>query len=124
MHDEATELGVMLKAARELQDLSLRKAADMAAISPTYLSQLEHGAVKDPSPHVLYKLAQGYQIAYEEVMRAAGYIVPAASATHQGVSPLEAALRMQQPLTPDEREALMEYLAWYRSRHGRPPEHR
>jgi hypothetical protein len=60
-------------------------------------------------------------------MRAAGYLVPTQEATTgQGVvlDSWDIALRTTSPLTDNEREALAEYLAWYRSRRGQPPEER
>lgn len=120
-------LGQLLKQAREIIGLSVRAAAAQAGISGAYISQLEAESIKEPSPHVLYKLAQVYNLSYAELMRAAGYVVPGReeNSTQPGsASPLDIALRSASPLTPSEREALAEYLAWYRSRHGRPPEQR
>jgi transcriptional regulator with XRE-family HTH domain len=121
------KLGRLLQHYRELQRLSVRRAAAAADISSTYLSQLEAGAVKDPSPRVLHRLADTYQASYTNLMRAAGYLVPTQEATTgQGVvlDSWDIALRTTSPLTDNEREALAEYLAWYRSRRGQPPEER
>lgn len=124
---EQRQLGRLLQHYRELQGLSVRRAAGMAEISSTYLSQLEAGSVRDPSPRVLHRLAQTYKAPYSELMRGAGYVVPSEgrrSRPEVGTDPWEIALRTTSPLTNDEREALAEYLAWYRSRRGRPPERR
>jgi len=117
-------LGNRLRAVRELSGLSLRSAAAQAEISSAYLSQLEAGSVKGPSPHILYRVAGIYGTSYADLMRLAGYVLPSSEdqPTQRGVSTLELALRSRVPLTEDERIALAEYLAWYRSRHGRPPE--
>lgn len=125
--NEATpdQLAKILKQARELLGLSVRSAAAKADISSTYLSQLEASMTKEPSPHVLYKLAMVYGISYADLMRAAGYVVPNAkeqSGKASRSSILDVALRTTTPLTDQERDALSEYLAWYRSRHGHPPE--
>ena len=125
--DEATQdqLAKILKQARELLRLSVRSAAAKANISGTYLSQLEASTTKEPSPHVLYKLAKVYGISYADLMRAAGYVVPGAeerSGKSSTSNILDVALRTTTPLTDQERDALAEYLAWYRSRHGHPPE--
>jgi hypothetical protein len=111
---------------------SLRKAAQSAQISPAYLSQLEAGAVGDPSPRVLYGLATVYAEAqamtpdelYRVFMNKAGYVVPGESVSYYALksSPLERALRAGMPITPTEQKALTEYLAWFRSRHGRSVE--
>ncbi len=62
-------LGAVLKQARDLLGLSVRGAAEKASISSTYLSQLEGGAVKEPSPRVLHNLARVYEISYAELQR-------------------------------------------------------
>lgn len=126
MDTKATELGSQLRAARELAGLSLRAAAAKAEISSAYLSQLEAGGTKEPSPHVLHRLAEVYDVSYADLMVLAGYVVPGPrrAAGERPASMLEMALRQKAPLTDDEREALAEYLAWYRSRRGRPPEDR
>jgi transcriptional regulator with XRE-family HTH domain len=121
---KAKPLGNRLKADREFTGLSLRAAAAKAEISSAYLSQLEAGSVKGPSPHVLYRLAELYQSSYADLMTLAGYLLPATEAQQEErqAGALEFALRSRVPLTENERNALAEYLAWYRSRRGRPPE--
>ena len=125
--DEATQdqLAKILKQARELLGLSVRSAAAKADISSTYLSQLEASTTKEPSPHVLYKVENVYGLSYADLMRAAGYVVPNAEKRGGKLSTssiLDVALGTKTPLTDHERDALSEYLAWYRSRHGHPPE--
>lgn len=118
-------LAELLRRSRELLGLSVRAAAARTGLSGTYLSQLEAAAIKEPSPHVLYKLAEAYGLPYTDLMRAAGYLMPGPNSDVKRAvsgSPFDIALRTTAPLTNDEREALAEYLAWYRSRHGRPPE--
>lgn len=119
------QLAQVLRRSRELLGLSIRAAAARTGLSGTYLSQLEAAAIKEPSPRVLYKFAEAYGISYTDLMRTAGYIMPGAKGDLKPsapASPLDIALRTAAPLSDDEREALAEYLAWYRSRHGRPPE--
>lgn len=126
-HDRMVRMGRLLKDARDLHKLSVRGAAGRADISGTYLSQLEAGTIKEPSPHVLYALADVYGISYAELMRLAGYVVPTDGDPQKQpstASALDIAMHTTTPLTDDEREALAEYLAWFRSRHGRPPERR
>jgi transcriptional regulator with XRE-family HTH domain len=122
----STTLGNRLRADRELSNLTLRSAASGAEISSAYLSQLEAGSVKNPSPHILFRLAELYSSSYADLMRLAGYVLPGAEKSQQPrrAGELELALRSRTPLSDDERSALAEYLAWYRSRRGRPPEER
>src|SRR5687768_3563123 len=66
-------LAVLLKKLRLDAELSLRDVESVTAISNAYLSQLENGRTKNPSPHVLKKLARAYSVRYEMLMDAAGY---------------------------------------------------
>ena len=88
-------------------------AARAAGISPAYLSKLESDAVKRPSPHVLHQLSEALGLPYAQLMRLCGYQVPADTAASAARS-VSAALFAD--LTDDEREELIEYLAWYRTR--------
>jgi HTH-type transcriptional regulator, competence development regulator len=106
-------LGAVLKQAREVRELSAIDAARAAGISPAYLSKLENDAVKKPSPHVLHQLSEALTIPYAELMRLSGYRVPGSHEPSAGAT-VGAALFAD--LTDDEREELLEYLAWYRAR--------
>ena len=105
--------GIVLKQAREVRELSTVEAARAAAISPAYLSKLENDAVKRPSPHVLHQLSQALGLPYDELMRLCGYRVPGAS---EQESPGSVSASLFADLTDDERDELLEYLAWYRAR--------
>ena len=106
-------LGAVLKRARELRGLSAMEAARAAAISGAYLSKLEANAVKKPSPHVLHSLSRALAVPYAELMRLCGYQVPGES-EDTASDAMTAALFAD--LTDDEKEELLEYLAWYRAR--------
>jgi transcriptional regulator with XRE-family HTH domain len=109
------ELGTLLRNAREVRKLSGSDAARIAGISAAYLSKLENDAVKKPSPHVLLQLSEALLLPYSDLMRLAGYRVP-------GEPDREAAPSVGTALfadiTDDERDELLEYLAWYRARRG------
>ena len=106
-------IGTVLKQAREVRELSVVDAARAASISPAYLSKLENDAVKKPSPHVLHQLSEALAVPYAELMRLSGYQVPG-EAKASSSDTVSAALFAD--LTDDERDVLVEYLAWYRSR--------
>ena len=117
-----TSMGGTLRQARAVRELSVVDAARAAAISPAYLSRLEGNAVKKPSPHVLHQLSEALGVPYAELMRLSGYRLPDQSDTRPG-GRVSAAIFAD--LTDDEREELVEYLAWYRARkrtrgHGKP----
>ncbi len=114
----SNELAEMLARARAMKGLSLKAVAEPAEISATYLQKLERGEVQDPSPHVLHRLSEQLGLDYAEVMRLAGYVVPAgrgrATARAKG-GPISHALSSE-PLTEEEATALSEYLAFIRQR--------
>jgi HTH-type transcriptional regulator, competence development regulator len=106
-------IGAVLKLARELRGLSAVEAARAAGISAAYLSKLENDAVKKPSPPVLHRLSEALAVPYAELMRLSGYVLPVSPDAEQ-VATVETALFAD--LTEDERDELLEYLAWYRAR--------
>ena len=109
----AASFGGVLKQAREVRELSAVDAARAAKISPAYLNRLENDAVKKPSPHVLHQLSEALTVPYAELMRLSGYRLPDESPA----SPTETvSAALFADLTEDEREELLEYLAWYRTR--------
>lgn len=109
----APSIGVVLRQAREVRGLSAVETARAAGISSAYLSKLEGDAVKRPSPQVLHQLGEVLGVPYAELMALVGYRVPGMS-DPADIARLGAALFAD--LTDDERDELLEYLAWYRSR--------
>jgi HTH-type transcriptional regulator, competence development regulator len=110
----APPIGTVLRQARQVRELTAIEAARSAGISPAYLSKLENGAVKRPSPHVLHQLSEALRVPYAELMRASGYQVPGESGPTKTTETVGAALFLD--LSDEEREELLEYLAWYRAR--------
>lgn len=114
-------LGEYLANIRTTTRMSLREVEQAAngVVSNAYLSQLEHGRISKPSPNILHCLAQVYGIPYDTLMEKAGYIASTNSdpATHRrhGRVPTFA----KQDLTKEEEEALLEYLAFLRSKKGK-----
>jgi len=108
-----TELGIEIRRIRQVLSLSLRDVEEKSGISNAYLSQLETGAILNPSPHILHKLAGVLRVPYELLMERAGYI---GKRQGKGKSLAGAALSSFKDLTRDEEAALMEYLAFLRSR--------
>jgi transcriptional regulator with XRE-family HTH domain len=106
--------GAMLRQAREVRELSANDAARAAGISPAYLNKLENDSVKGPSPHILLQLSEALAVPYAELMRLSGYALPGDGNARKSADTVSAALFAD--LTDDERDELLEYLAWYRSR--------
>ncbi len=106
-------LGTFLASLRQRKNLSLRDVERDTGVSNAYVSQLENGKIRAPSPVVLNKLAGLYGVQYAVLMKEAGYPVPAARGAVE--SDVRFASRMG-PVTPEEEEELAEYLAFLRSR--------
>ena len=73
MSEPAKELGRRLRARRTAKGWTLRQAAAETGISNGYLSLIEQGEVKAPSPRFLMALANQYELPYDELMALAGH---------------------------------------------------
>ena len=111
-------LGALLADLRMAKGLSLREVEEATgkAVSNAYLSQLENGKIKKPSPNVLHSLADVYAVPYEALMERAGYLLPSASGGGRRKKRL-AAFAIDD-LTAEEEEELLKYLAFLRSRNA------
>ena len=110
------ELGGLLADLRTAKGLSLRQVEEATdgAVSNAYLSQLEKGKIRKPSPNVLHSLAAVYAVPYEALMEKAGYLLPSEgrkAARRRGL-----AVFAIDDLTAEEEEELLKYLAFLRSR--------
>jgi transcriptional regulator with XRE-family HTH domain len=111
-----SELGVVLSDLRKAKGFSLREVEEATshAVSNAYLSQLENGKIKKPSPNVLHSLAEVYVVPYETLMERAGYRwLPDSS--EAGRRRRLAAFAIDD-LTVEEEEVLLKHLAFLRSR--------
>lgn len=69
-----SNLAIQLKRIREFRGLTLREVEKRTGISNAYLSQLERDEASNPAPRKLAELAECYEVPYESLMEAAGYI--------------------------------------------------
>jgi transcriptional regulator with XRE-family HTH domain len=110
------ELGALLADLRAAKGLSLREVEEATGneVSNAYLSQLENGRIRKPSPNVLHRLAEVYGVRYETLMEKAGYLLPP---TGKDLGPRRRlAVFAIDDLTAEEEEELLKYLAFLRSR--------
>ena len=110
-------LGPTLKQVRKERGLTLRAVEEKTGISNAYLSQLENQKISAPSPRILHKLADCYGVSYEHLMELAGYPSPVKSIIEG--KKLQPAFRLGssfQELTREERERVLEYVQFLRSR--------
>lgn len=107
------ELGNELKALRQFKRLSLSAVALPARISAAYLQKLEAGAVNNPSPPVLNRLAAVLEVSYMKLMELAGYITPATDDKVAGVknSLVDQAV-ITEDLTEEERRAVAAFVSY------------
>jgi transcriptional regulator with XRE-family HTH domain len=112
---QPNELGALLADLRTAKGFSLREVEEATgnAVSNAYLSQLENGKIKKPSPNVLHSLAQVYAVPYEALMEKAGYLLPS---KNEGGRRKRLAAFAIDDLTAEEEEELLKYLAFIRSR--------
>jgi transcriptional regulator with XRE-family HTH domain len=107
-------LGTHLARLRAATGLSLRQVEDGTEkeVSNAYLSQLENNKITRPSPNVLHALAAVYNTSYEDLMRRAGYL--SSENDFSGRRRAKASTFAIQGLTPEEEQALIDYLAFIR----------
>ncbi len=98
--------------ARDEKHFTLREVERDTGISNAYLSQIESNKIKRPSPTILHKLAELYEVAYDDLLALAGY--PSSTVSPEARSTGLAA-RIG-PITRDEEDALAEYLQFLRRR--------
>jgi len=113
----SVELGTLLADLRRAKGLSLRQVEEATGrtVSNAYLSQLENGRIRQPSPHVLHSLAEVYAVPYDSLMERAGYLLPAGGPAGERRRRRLAAFAIDD-LTAEEEEELLKYLAFLRSR--------
>ncbi len=109
-------LGDFLRAARTRKGMSLRAVERATGISNAYLSQLESGKIRQPSPQYLHALSEVYSISYVTLSALAGHPVPGAAEDDARLPTFACRLG---PVTDDEEEKLIEYLDFLRSRGSR-----
>ena len=113
--ESSSELAAVLFDLRKAKGYSLREVEEATekAVSNAYLSQLENGKIKKPSPNVLLSLAGVYAVPYEALMEKAGYLSPSedGKGRRHGL-----AVFAVDDLTAEEEEELLKYLAFLRWR--------
>lgn len=112
MRGQSLTLQEVLTAARKAKGVSLRQVERATGVSNAYISQMETGAVAEPSPKKLQALAQYYDVSYGALMNACGYGIPSAGQASHG----EAPTFLGERLTEEESAALSALLRELRKR--------
>ncbi|SFH37014.1 helix-turn-helix domain-containing protein [Pedobacter insulae] len=103
------------KALRESKGLTLREVERQTEVSNAYLSQLESGKIKQPSPLTLHKLSEIYGVGYDILMEKVGYPPLKKKVAEINRDKSSIALRVGS-ITEDEEVELLNYLKFMRSR--------
>lgn len=108
-------LGEYLSSIRNDRKMTLREVEEKTnkEISNAYLSQIENGKIKKPSPNILHTLSELYQINFEKLMTIAGHVV-AQTQTSDDTRHGRAATFAEHNLTSEEEKELIEYLKFIR----------
>ena len=114
-------LAKTLSQLRKLKGVSLRQVESATGISNAYLSQLERGVAARPAPEKLKRLATFFEVPYETLLEAAGYLDQMPVKAHHYGAPVEMATPLQDAirsanLTEEEQSLVIDYIAFLRSR--------
>lgn len=110
-------LGITLKNYRSFKKLTLKDVENELGISNAYLSQLENDKVKQPSAHILYKLANLYSVSLDVLLYSAGIIKEnPVKKKSENDSFLEKVSFSSDELTKEQRKMVLEYLEFLKTR--------
>lgn len=105
-------LGAFIRDKRKRANMSLRQLADRTKLSNPYLSQIERG-LHQPSVRVIRLISDALNVSTETLLAQAGLLhrdtANGASAASGG-SDIESAIRAEQRLTADQKNALIAVL--------------
>ena|SRR6476620_9093981 len=116
------KLGEELARLRQVKgrNLSLREVERQTGISNEYLSQLERGIATKPAPELLQKLAKFYDVPYESLLVAAGYLKDKPSGRHPRIVPRDVeAIAKTARFTGSEWEEVREFMTFIAAKRGR-----
>ena len=103
-------LGEYLKKIREEKGYSLREAGKRTKIAEAYLWQLENGKREIPRPEMLKKLAEGYGVPVETLLKHAGYFEEPADEKKEGETAKTHLFRGYEKLSPDQKKQFETFL--------------
>ncbi|MFR9675923.1 helix-turn-helix domain-containing protein [Streptomyces sp. TR06-5] len=110
-------LGEFLKEQRRNAQLSLRQLADAAGVSNPYLSQIERG-LRKPSAEILQQIAKALRISAETLYVQAGILEEREAPPDRDKLSVDAAILADPWITEQQKEALLQIYASFRSGNG------
>ena len=102
-------LGAFIRSKRQLANMSLRQLAERTKLSNPYLSQIERG-LHQPSVRVIRLISDALEVSTETLLAQAGLLhrdPHGAGHTESPPPDIEAAIRAERRLTPDQQNALI-----------------
>ncbi len=109
-------LGVLIKEARTGKGLTLRELEALVGVSNAHLSQLETGAISQPSMALLYAVAEALELDYAMLLSLAGHTTKVGPGSAAVVG---AAFQGASDLTADEVEEVQRFIDIVRRRKER-----
>lgn len=71
---ESKQFGEYMRSLRKRKGLTISQLEELTGISNAYISQIETGKKRTPSPEILQKLSNHLDVSHEHLMQEAGYI--------------------------------------------------
>jgi transcriptional regulator with XRE-family HTH domain len=105
-------LGAFIRSKRQLANLSLRQLAERTKLSNPYLSQIERG-LHQPSVRVIRLISDALNVSTETLLAQAGLLHRDSSGAARpdvGQPDIEAAIKAEQRLSDDQKNALIAVL--------------
>jgi transcriptional regulator with XRE-family HTH domain len=110
-HAVPVTLGGTIRQAREQRNMSVRGLADQLHMNQSYISRVERGDYRQPSPEKLYQIANLLDLNYHDLCALAGYQAP-------GLPGFLPYLRAKYEITDEDARSLSKYFERLREKHG------
>lgn len=104
-------LGEYIRQEREKRNMSARQLSTALRMHPSYISRVEAGLFKQPSPEKLHRIAEYLNLSYSNLCALAHYQVP-------GLPGFPGYLRLKYDMSDEDARRLIEYFELLRAQHG------
>ena len=113
------KLGTFIKQLRVDRKLSLRDASKKLEIQEAYLWQLENNKRGAPRPEILNKLAAGYGVPTETLLKHAGYSVQPADEKQEVEAKKKVLYRDYDKLPDEGKKELDSLMGWLQQKYAK-----
>ncbi len=104
-------LGEYIREAREKHNISARRLSAELHMHQSYISRVEAGVFRQPSPEKLQRIAEYLELDYDDLCALAGYQAP-------GLPDFLPYLRAKYDMNDNDARRLSEYFELLRAQHG------